>query len=480
MNTTSRISSNIFFNGLGKIYDMVTAIVWIALIARYLGRDGFGEYSLILAVLSMSIIIPEIGLNNVLIREVSRDKDRAPEMLKATIQVRLLLSIVCILVVVLIIFLSTKDPAVRASTLVGIIWILGRLAMSTNNAVFFAYERVQYDTFVTFAYCTLVLAFLIAAIRLDLGIVGVLGSFSLAAGLGGGLSSVIRRRKFLKAAEKVQKGLPRFIFKEALPVGGTRALRLAGNKIDTLILAWLRTSGEVAIYSGAYNLILRITSIPFLISRPLFPLISRLAGAPEEKKRFQMVTEKSIKLMLIIALPSCIGLAVIADKVVLLIFGPEFDSAVGVMRTLSLVLMFLFPSAPASFTVIAINRQTYLLRTLGLCIALNIALDFLLIPHMGYYGPCVATMTAELLFAFLLWNLLHEVFPSARLLQGFWKILLSAGLMGGVLYALNFLNLFLLIPIGVVIYVPSLFLLRVFTEKEIEFFKEILLRRRAA
>jgi O-antigen/teichoic acid export membrane protein len=479
MSRISRITSNIFFNALGKIYDMVASIVWIALIARYLGRDGFGEYSLIWAVLTMSIIIPEIGLNSVLIREVAKDKDRAPELLRATISVRRLLSLVCVLIVIAVAFLSSRDPAVRVSALIGVFWILGRLTITTNSAIFFAYEHVQYDTLVMFSYCTLVLASLFAVVRLDWGLVGVMGSFSLAAWTAGALSSVLRRRKFLRAAEGVDRDVPRFILKEALPVGGTRALRLTGNKIDTLILAWLRTSGEVAIYAGAYNLIIRIINVPFLILRPLFPLISQLASDPEQKDRFQIVTQKSIKLMLMVALPSCVGLTVVADKIVFLIFGPEFEPAIEVMRILGWVLMFMFPCALGSFTAIALNRQVYLLRTLGVCIGLNIVLDFLLIPHMGYYGPCVATMVAEVLFAFFLWKLLHKVFPSARLLRGFWNILLSAAVMGVVLYALNFLNLFLLILIGPIIYLPSLLLFKAFEPKEIEFFRGILLRRSA-
>ncbi len=478
MSGIARISKNILFNVLGRVYDTLTALVWIALLARYLGRDGFGEYSLVWAVVTMAIIVPETGLNNLLIRDASRDREKVPELLRATIQVRRWLSVVSVLIVIGIVFVSTKDPRVRASACIGSVWILGRVAMATNSAIFFAYERIQYDTFVTVFYGTAVLALLFAVVRLDWGLAGVLGAFAMAASLGGVFSSILRRWKFCAAADKTDRGLPGYILRESLPVGGSRALRLTGNKIDTLVLSWLRTSGEVAIYSGVYNLILRIISIPFLISRPLFPLISQLADSPEEKDRFETVTQKSIKLMFLLAMPLCMGLTVVADKVVLLIFGPEFEAAVIVMRILSWVLMFMFPSALAAFVAVAVNRQVYLLKTLGVCIGLNVVLDFLLIPSMGYYGPCVATLAAEILFAFFLWRLLREVFPSSNLLRGYHNILLSAGVMGGVLYMLNSLNLLYLILLGPVIYVPCLFLFHAFTREETEFFRDLLFRRR--
>jgi O-antigen/teichoic acid export membrane protein len=479
MNRFALVSRNIFFYGVGKVFETAAALVWIGLIARYLGRDGFGDFLLVWAVVTMAVIIPEIGLNNVLIREASENRERAPELLRATIRIRRLLSVISIFIVIGIVFASAKDPDIRLSACIGAFWILGRLAMTTNTAIFFAYERIQYETLVTISYSAMVLVFLFAGIRFDWGLMGVLGAFAGAACAGGVLSSIMRRWRFCAAGE-ADRELSRYVLKESLPVGGSRALRLTGNKIDTLILSWLRTSGEVATYSGVYNLILRIINVPFLISRPLFPLISQLAADPAERDRLRMVTQKSVKLMLLLAMPLCMGLTVTADKVVYLVFGPEFEASIIVMRVLSWVLMFMFPCALASFVAIAVNRQMYLLKTLGFCIGLNVALDFLLIPYMGYYGPCVATLTAEVLFAFFLWRLLRETFPSIRLLQGSLNIALSAGAMGAILHLVNSLNLLFLILLGPVIYVPSLFLFRAFTRDEIEFFKELFLRRRQA
>ncbi|MBI4830950.1 MAG: oligosaccharide flippase family protein [Candidatus Lindowbacteria bacterium] len=259
MSRFSRVGKNIFFYGLGKVYDTAAALVWIALIARYLGRDGFGDYSLIWAVVTMVGIIPEIGLNNVLIREASRNLERTPALLKATVQVRRLLAPVSILTVIGIIYaLPNVDPSVRFSACVGSFWILGRLAMGTNGAIFFAYERVEYDTLLTIFHDTVVVLLLFAATKTDWKLIGVVGAMSLAASIGGIFSFIVRRSVFCAAAKKVDPDLRAYILKESLPIGGSRALRLTGNRIDTLILAWLRTSGEVGVYSGVYSLILRM------------------------------------------------------------------------------------------------------------------------------------------------------------------------------------------------------------------------------
>ncbi|MBI4830949.1 MAG: polysaccharide biosynthesis C-terminal domain-containing protein [Candidatus Lindowbacteria bacterium] len=169
----------------------------------------------------------------------------------------------------------------------------------------------------------------------------------------------------------------------------------------------------------------------------------------------------------------------IADKLVPLIFGNGFQQSIAVMRILSWVLLFMFPSGVASLVVVVLKRQVYLFKALGVCIGLNIVLDFILIKSMGYYGACVATLIAEVLFATLLWLLFRRLFPSLRLLHGSINILLSAFVMGAVLVALKSLNLVVLILVGPVIYFPCLFLFRAFTRDEIRFFREKLLKRRA-
>jgi len=233
----------------------------------------------------------------------------------------------------------------------------------------------------------------------------------------------------------------------------------------------------VAVYSGVYNLILRIINIPFLISRPLFPLISQLAAAPERKEEFQSVVIQSIKIMVLFAAPICIGLTVTADKVVYLIFGPEFHDSIAVMRILVWVLLFMFPSAMASFVVIAMQRQVYLLKSLGACIVLNIILDFALIPGFGYYGPCAATLLAEVLFALLLFRVLRSEFPQLRLFEGYGSIFAAAAVMGGILLMLHQFNLALLVILGPVVYFPCLFLFRAFSSSEVQLMRELISRR---
>ena len=465
--TVARTGKNILFNGLSKVYELVAALIWTGLIARYLGRDGFGEYTLLWSIVTMAIIIPEIGLNNLLIREVSRNQKNAPALLAATIRVRRFLALIAICFVLATLFIITDEQTLHLAVLPGSIWILGRLAISTNSAIYFAFERVQYDMIVTVLYSTMVLMFLYGNTLLDQGLFGVVCSFALAAMIAGMFSAIIRRKKFCVVAPETDSQLVSTIFRDSMPVGGSRLLRLTGNKIDTLLLFLLKSAGEVALYSGVYSLLLRLINIPFLFSRPLFPLLSRLADAPEEKENLERITGKALKFMFLLAVPICVISTVLADQIIGLIFGPEFFPSIRILQTLNWVLLFMFPCAFASFVIIAIKEQHYLFKALTAGIGLNVLLDLLLIPSLGYWGPCIATLAAEVIFSYLLWFKLKKKLPGTVFFQNTLRIFLCSGLMGTVLYFSHDFPLLLNLCLAPVIYLGFLSLFKVITPDEI-------------
>lgn len=472
--TAARTGKNILFNGLSKIYELVAALIWTGLIARYLGRDGFGEYTLLWSIVTMAIIIPEIGLNNLLIREVSRNKKNAPALLAATIRVRRILALVAICFVLTTLLIITDEQTLHLAVLPGSIWILGRLAISTNSAIYFAFERIQYDMIVTVIYSTMVLMLLYGNTLVDRGLLGVVCSFALAAAITGMISAAIRRRKFCTVAKKTDSQLVSTIFRDSMPVGGSRLLRLTGNKIDTLLLFLLKSAGEVALYSGVYSLLLRLINIPFLFSRPLFPLLSRLADLPEKRKDLERITGKAIKFMFLLAAPICVVSTILADQIIGLIFGPEFLPSIRILQTLNWVLLFMFPCAFASFVIIAIKEQHYLFKALTACIGLNVLLDLFLIPSLGYWGPCIATLAAEMLFSFLLWFKLRKKLPGTLFFQGTLRIFLCSCFIGIVLYVSHDLPLLFNLCLAPVAYLVLLHVFKVITPDEISLIRNML------
>ena len=77
---------------LGKMAAVVIGLATIALFTRYLGPEGFGHYRTVLTVLAVAAICSDLGLQMVVLREVSRPDQDAGQVLGAGIALRMILN----------------------------------------------------------------------------------------------------------------------------------------------------------------------------------------------------------------------------------------------------------------------------------------------------------------------------------------------------------------------------------------------------
>ena len=73
-NTTSLLISAIIQKTAGLIFTI--------LLARYLGRDGYGRYSFILAFVSIIDAVMCYGIDALMIREIAKERSKGEHILK--------------------------------------------------------------------------------------------------------------------------------------------------------------------------------------------------------------------------------------------------------------------------------------------------------------------------------------------------------------------------------------------------------------
>src|SRR4030067_3092422 len=92
MKTGSRIIKNSFSLMGGHGYGTVINLVATAIIARYLPLEVFGDYGYILAICMTFSVVTDMGTNQIMIREIARDKNRTHEIFSAGFLLNVLLS----------------------------------------------------------------------------------------------------------------------------------------------------------------------------------------------------------------------------------------------------------------------------------------------------------------------------------------------------------------------------------------------------
>ena len=77
MNTVQRIAKNTGVIIAGDFVNKAIGLVVVIFLARCLGAVGYSKYAFVFAFLTFFGIITDLGINQILIREISRDRSMA-------------------------------------------------------------------------------------------------------------------------------------------------------------------------------------------------------------------------------------------------------------------------------------------------------------------------------------------------------------------------------------------------------------------
>jgi O-antigen/teichoic acid export membrane protein len=72
MTLVRKIAYNTVVSTGARLIGVALSLISIGLIARYLGNDGFGTYSLVFAFLYIFDSLADLGLYSLLVREISK------------------------------------------------------------------------------------------------------------------------------------------------------------------------------------------------------------------------------------------------------------------------------------------------------------------------------------------------------------------------------------------------------------------------
>jgi O-antigen/teichoic acid export membrane protein len=231
---------------------------------------------------------------------------------------------------------------------------------------------------------------------------------------------------------------------------------------------------------GFYTLAFKIASMVGLLSTAfgyvLLPVIAEQFGKGETEKMKQIYIS-SLRYLMVVTLPLAAGGIALADSIIILFYGADYQPAVLLLQLVSLPIAFSSINVGDLF-IRAINRPSFILKTLVVFSVVNIGLCLWLIPRYGILGATIASSVPLVLTLPV-----HVIYISKRVGIG-WpmrdtiKISVASVIMGIAVYVLHthlstVLSIALCIPLGVVIYFAAIFALRVIKEEDLVIIRKV-------
>lgn len=471
MNIAERVIRNTGVILVGNAANKVLNFIVLIYLARYLGSSDFGKYSFVFAYLFFFSVLTLLGINKIVVREISKDKTIQEKIIGNALSIRLLLSIAAIILSLIIINLLNYPFDTKVLVYIMSITLLFSSIRVTYASVFEAHLRMEYSALANFVEAIISAILILSIIFLKGNLIHILGALVIS-NISNLLTTFFLSKRFVNPKFEFNFVYAKKILGASILTGVALIFRAIYYKIDMLMLSLMKTYAAVGYYSAAYTLIAALEIIPTAIMMSIFPLMSRYTKSSRES--LEIVYEKGFRLTLMIALPIAVITALFSEEIILLIYGSEFLPSSFALSILIWSVVFLFMNILFGHLIISMGKERIMAYIAGIMALVNIVLNYLLIPQYSYVGASIATVFTEVLgaiicFYYIYTNLIEKLFIITILKLTSLNILLCV-----ILLIFEFIPLVLLIITALTVYILLLIKFNCITKEEISLLKSII------
>lgn len=308
---------------------------------------------------------------------------------------------------------------------------------------------------------------------MDLGLYGITLAYIIANLLALVYCYYILTKYLTKPSYEFDKRFCKRVTLAALPFAASAILSSIYYSIDMVMLTNMIGSYATGIYNATYKLIGVLTLFYGIYSAVIFPVMSKLYK--NDEKMLLTLYEKSIKYLMLAIIPLAIATMFYSRDIIRLIYGSQYDPASSVLSILIWTVCLLFVSGAGNTLLNASYKEVTVTKIYAIAAAFNVVLNLILIPYLSYDGAAVTTVLSDVLIviiqSYVIYKLGHR--PNKKLYYDLVKIIIGSIILGIALYFLN-LNMWVALPVGILIYFATVYLLRVFDDDDKYVIKEIL------
>lgn len=438
------------------------------LVPRYLGPDGVGSLGVATALWSVAGVAIAFGTGTLLTLELARDAATGATFVRPTVRSRVALFLPALPLVVAFAILSGQDQTTVVVTIVFAATILFRGLADVGRAGLFGLHQAS-ATAVPDILTKVALVLIVPPVLvLGGGVVSIAAIHVVPAILGAWLlwRPFSRRiRDYTGTPQTVRKTLRR-----GLPFLAGDASAMAYHNVDVIVLSMLVSSAEVGWYSVLDTLVASFYFIPTILISAVFPRLAEVHAL--DPKAYETLFMRALRVLVLAGVPIGFGMIVVAEQIVVLLFGDEFREAGAALQVYGVVVVLGFVNVLLGLHAVIINRQNTRTVLLAAGALATIVLDLILVPwtHQRYGNGAVGGVLSYvftemgILVVFLV---MLARFALTRATGVYvLKCVVAGGLMTAACWPLRDAFLALPVAVGALVYGAALIALRTLTQDE--------------
>gem|GEM_PF-4889225 len=392
MSTARTVARNSVFLGLTNGLVLAVQLLFVALLTRYQRAEGFGAFTMVLAVVAFCESTMRGSASTIVTRDVARSRQECAALFWPGALLQVAGGLAVIGMSVLALRLYTHDPLLRLAGLVGAGAASARLAGDLPVALWRGMDAMHWETVVTVCERGLFMCLFLAVLRYNLGFVAVF-----AAGLVSqwivAVASLAVTWWSLRPPTRIDWARAKDVATKALPLVAFGLLVGLHWRMDTLMLGRFGTRAEVGVFGAAFKLIETFRMLPWLLLMAAFPALSRLAQ--ENRQALARSYTMTLRVVVLAGLPATLLLAGMAGTVAKVMFPAEFGGSATVLRILSLTIVPLSLNWVVNYMCLCLNQQGLIPRMYLVASVIHLVAGLVLVPTIGVTGAAISFLAGE-------------------------------------------------------------------------------------
>lgn len=394
MKQQKSLKINAILNMIKTLMGVIFPLITFPYSSRILGPNGIGQVNFANSIVSYFSMIAGLGIGTYATREAAKIRDNNYELNKFSKEIIIINStstIVAYILFFISLFLVPKFHQYKILLCISSITIL----FNTIGLgwIYSAMEDYLYITVRSIIFQIFSLILLFTTVKTSEDIYEYCGLMVISS-VGSNLLNFIHSRKYISIFQKTKIEIK----KHLKPIFILFAMSVAVSiytVLDTSMLGLLTDNTEVGFYSAATKINKLVLSLVSSLTAVLLPRLSYYTNQAN-KEDFNKLAYKGFSLLLLISIPSTLGLNLLSKNIILILNGIEFLPALEVMKILNPIVIIIGLSGFIGMQIfLPLKKEKWTLISVIIGAIVNFISNLIFIPKYGAYGAAISTILAE-------------------------------------------------------------------------------------
>ncbi|WP_028324525.1 flippase [Desulfatirhabdium butyrativorans] len=389
----ARITKNSIVGFVEKVVEIAAGLITVSILARYLDVEMFGLYTLIVTFAGMMLALCSVGLDRIMVRDIASDRINYLSYIQDVKGARLILAGISLAMILIMAVPMGIDSRLAVAALL-VFSASETMSMYTNiyMSVFKAFEKMEYNTFITSIAKLLTISGLVIVVYHNLGFMGIFISIAAGTLAKAIMTTSLFQKKYSRNDIPISFAHSGKIVKDSLMIAASTFFAIASIRMGVFLLQAFGTLKDVAYFQAANVLLVQLQPAAYVIAMALYPAIA-------SRKYEGDLLQKAATFIFIVSLP-LMGLGFFyGDQLILLVYGWKYLEAVPAMKILILSVTVTFLAHLLEIALLVEYRQKLLTLAWGTAFFVNILLGMAVVPQYGLIG-CATVMTISYVVLF--------------------------------------------------------------------------------